>query len=388
MGLTSCRSDEIRSPLRLGFTLTELLAAGTCVTLLTALVAPSLEAARQRTKQSVCLDRLRAIAAASLIYAEADPNGWSIPVHPQMFQQDPQDPIFVGAYEWGGKSGIGRGLPPMGGEPPSRYGTAAGFGPASRPLNNLLYPHGFRDNLHPLFDRIGAQRDSELQLDAFRCPADDGPPLAAHCPDWVANPTRTSFDHFGTSYAANVFMTSVQGGGELRSNSPYLRPVSRVPVPARTLEYEENIGRWAWACRRENSDCYWLGRGVNPGPTKSVRGWHGKPWTFNRAFVDAHAEAQPVYIVGTEDQEGYAMHYVSEHVPGLPGFECDGTGEGDYRTFQCILVRGPGWQKDTLPSPVICTGLFWGGVGRPSYENCVVGDEISAQRVPKPRGVR
>ena len=127
------------------------------------------------------------------------------------------------------------------------------------------------------------------------------------------------------------------------TNSPYMRPVSRVPTPSRTLYYEENIGRWAWSCKRELPECVAdLGlEGVDPGPTKSVRGWHGRDWTFNRAFVDAHADTQKIYLEGTEDQDGYALHYRNERIYK----------EGDgLLNHACIIVRGDGWQKDTLPA--------------------------------------
>jgi type II secretory pathway pseudopilin PulG len=356
-----------------GFTLVELVVIAGCVGLLFAIVQPSLQASLGQSRNAVCLDRLRAIGQANLTYSADDPDGWAIPVHAKQYQQDPANPVvFIGAYEWGGKSGIGweDWL-----DPPdatnSRYGTRAGFGPATRPLNNILYPHGFRDNADP-FSRIGATFDTQLKLEAYRCPADDGPPGGAHCPQWLEHPQRSSYDHFGTSYAANVFMISSAGGGPMYSNSPYLRPLTRVPNPARTINYEENIGRWAWAARRELAECDFVGPGVDPGPTKAVRGWHGKNWTFNRVFVDAHAETQPVYIEGTEDAEGYANHYHNQQLPAYPDFGCDGGRDpGSFEAYRCIIVRGPGWQKDTLPAPFICTGLPWGGGGRPSYENCV-----------------
>ncbi len=354
----------------------ELLTVGACVALLAAILQPSLQASLSQSRHAVCLDRLRAIGEANLAYSAGDPDGWAIPVHGLQFQQDPYNPTYIGAYEWGGKSGIGweewiPGRGPLG----SRYGTLAGFGPATRPLNNILYPHGFRDATVPTFDRFGATFDTQIKLDAYRCPADDGPPGGAHCPQWLDHPQRSSYDHFGTSYAANVFMTATSGGGQMRSNSPYLRPLSRVPNPARTLNYEENIGRWAWAARRELSpDCDFIGLGVDPGPTKAVRGWHGKNWTYNRAFVDAHAESQAIYIEGTEDAEGYANHYRNQQLPAYPDWP--GCGEasddqGSFDQYRCIIVRGPGWQKDTMPAPLICTGLQHAGSGRPSYENCV-----------------
>ncbi len=368
-----------------GATIVDSVAGIAAVTVLAGVLLPSAAAVRSDGKLAACLHNLSRIGSANQTYAIADPSEAAIPVHAAQFTQDPENPTYIGAYEWGGKSGIGweDWL-----DPPnplsSRYGTKAGFGPATRPLNSILYPHGFRDNLNPAFNRVGAQLDTRLQLNAFRCPADDGPPGGAHCPQWLANPLRSSYDHFGTSYAANVFMISSSGGGPMLSNSPYLRPIIRVPNPARTINYEENIGRWAWACRRELSGCEFVGPGVDPGPTKAVRGWHGKDWTFNRAFVDAHADTQAVYIEGTEDDEGYANHYRNQQLPAYPNWagceacppgskDCTGlSSEGSFEEYRCIIVRGEGWQKDTMPAPFVCTGLYWGGGGRPSYENCVV----------------
>ncbi|UCC30608.1 MAG: prepilin-type N-terminal cleavage/methylation domain-containing protein [Phycisphaerales bacterium] len=371
---------------RVAFTLIELLVVIAIIALLIAILLPSLEAARRQSKQSGCLSHIKNIATSSRVYEADDPNGWGIPVHPLQYRQCPDqwegevcsDPVFVGAYEWGGKSGIGRdsfvtGTP---GDPiNSKYGTLAGFGPAGRPMNDILYPGGFKDNTRPIFDRFGATLDTQLELDLFRCPADDGPPRGAHCPDWVKHSERSSYDHFGNSYAANLFMIWAMGGrlgpefevSEMGSNSPYLRPTSRIPTPSRTLYYEENIGRWAWACRRERCDGSLNGLdispGVDPGPTKTLRGWHGRDWTYNRAFVDAHAEPQKIYIEGTEDEEGYALHYRVETVfPDSPGRQT---------MAACVIIRGDGWQKDTLPAEFLRTGLLRPGGGRASYEDCV-----------------
>jgi prepilin-type processing-associated H-X9-DG protein len=348
---------------------------------------PSLKSLASESKYSKCLDRMRAIGQASLIYSATDVAESAIPVHEKQFQQDPYDPLYMGAYEWGGKSGVGAPIHNFGYPPPynSRYGTVAGFGPAKRPLNNILYPHGFRDNFPspnvPL-DQAALMKDTGLALDKYRCPADDGPPKAAHCYDWMNNPARTSFDHFGNSYAANTFMVQYSGG-RISSNSPYLRPLSQVPNPSRVFNYEENIGRWAWACKRPIAECDWVAV-LDPGPGGTVRGWHGKNWTYNFAFADGHVDKKAIYVEGTQDTEGYAEHYLLDELTSPPfppncsgcppGSYCpgnEGTPEELNQTYRCIIVRGDGWQKDTLPAPHICTGLYWGYSGRPSFEGCV-----------------
>lgn len=356
MKYTQARTKEDRT-VRRGFSLIELVVVVIVAALLIAIVQPTLATARRQSKFALCLDRLAGIGAATAIYSAEDPNGLALPVHPLFSEQDPTNPTFIGAYEWGGKSGIGSpGWIPGASGPEffltSRYGTKAGYGPATRPLNRILYPHGFRDHLNPRFDPRGAIPDTQLQLDAYKCPADDGAPLGAHCPDWIDNPGRSSFDHFGTSYSANVFLTSYWGGGPIVSNSPFLRPLSRVPAPARTLAYDENIGRWAWASRRNKDDCRALlgYDGFDPGPTKAIPGWHGRNWTFNRAFVDGHVATQPVFIEGTGDADGFFEHYRTELV--FP--------DDEFQQMQsvCIIVRGEGWQVDTLPASPIPTGLY------------------------------
>jgi len=402
-------ADRSRRATTLGFTLIELLVVIAIIALLISILLPSLEAARRQAKLSACISNVKNIATSSRVYETDDQFGAAIPVHESIGyksgnQQRANGPLpsdslavqggvaasgcdemtwtalaakgrFVGAYEYGGKSGIGwsdfiSGVGSLG----SAYGTRAGFGPATRPLNAVLFKGGF-SNCGPScgnpgnFERICAQRDTEMELNLFKDPGDDGPPRGAHCKDWLDNSDRSSYDHFGTSYAANVFMTAPQGGGEMKSNGPYMRPGTRIPTPARTLYYEENIGRWAWSCKSELPACFDFSVGVDPGAGKSLRGWHGRDWTYNRSFVDGHAETQRIYIEGTENSEGFAQHYRNEQLSDYPGWEAGQ--QGSFEQYKCIIVRGDGWQKDTMPAALIPTGLQWGGQGRPSYEKCV-----------------
>ncbi len=365
---TNPRARSARTRRHHGFTLIELLVVISIIAMLISILLPSLKTAREQARQTVCLAHISNLGSSLRVYESDDPQGWGIPVHPKQYDQEPNAPSFIGAYEWGGKSGMGS--PgyvdgPAAGEfawITSKYGTKAGFGPATRPLNAILFTGGFTDALVDGYDRFQGELDTKLDLDIFHCPADKGPPRGAHCRDWLDHSERSSYDHFGNSYAANVFMIAPGSGGEMESNSPYMRPTTRVPTPARTLYLEENIGRWAWACRREIDDCTWIGPGVDPGPTKALTGWHGKDWTFNRAFVDAHAETQRIYNEGTEDADGYATHYRNERV--FPD-------DAEQNAQRCIIVRGNGWQKDTLPAPTVRTGLMHNGNGRPSYEGCV-----------------
>src|SRR3972149_6134858 len=122
------------------------------------------------------------------------------------------------------------------------------------------------------------ERHRVARLSDCRCSGHLGQQVRYGDGVWPCDPApeRSSYDHLGNSYAANLFMTSTSGGGEMRSNSPYLRPTTRVPTPARTLYYEENIGRWAWSSKRELTECGFVGPGVDPGPSTGIRGWHGR----------------------------------------------------------------------------------------------------------------
>lgn len=325
-------------------TLVELMATTGALVVLTAMLVPAAASVGRSSKFSRCLSQMKQIGYANLVYASDDPMNMALPVHRLMNQQDFEDPTHIGAYEWGGKSGVGR--PGWLGDPPdplnSKYGTQAGFGPATRPLNGIIYGDVFPDYTDdPGEDGENWRSDTRLDLDVYECPSDSGY-TGVHFPAW-RDEKNTSFDHFGTSYTANLFMTGPSAGGEIQSNSPYLRPMSDVISPSTTLAYQENNGRFAWTA--QDDPCDFL-----PGVPGVVGGWHGAPWMFNATFIDGHAEE---------------IHMRKYYSVDIGRFEDDVT----YSLFRCIILRGEGWQIDTLPASRVRTGLVHGGQGRPSYED-------------------
>ncbi|MCC7292850.1 MAG: prepilin-type N-terminal cleavage/methylation domain-containing protein [Phycisphaerales bacterium] len=388
------RKLRVRSVRRSGgFTLIELLVVIAIIALLISILLPSLQNARNLSKRSKCAAHLRGLSLASRTYA-SEFDDWSIPIHPEQYNQDCNSPTYIGAYEWGGKSGIGRtGWRNCGSGPESsRYGTCAGFGPSSRPLNLVIYKGGFDDYKNG--SREQRLADTKLNLDDYTCPGDNGPPKVAHCAEWRTDGSNiSSYDWFGTSFSANIFMIAQQGSGVrfMDTNSPYLRPTTRIPAPSRVIYYEENIGRWAWAA--EDDVCAHVNPGVDIDPGRTLQGWHGKDWFYNRTFVDGHAEYQKVQLDDTRNAQGYYNHYRMEHPVDdgcrggqwvYPWTECLASGANcstpPSRRYQpcacsldcqCIIIRGDGWQKDTLPSPLVHTSLAAPPTGRPSYEDCV-----------------
>ena len=348
---------------RRGASLPNVAGAVAAVVLLAISLLPALASVRKSSKDGACLTHLMQIGFANTIYASQDANDMALPIHPMYPYQCPSsddpsdactDPIFVGAYEWGGKSGLGSTdnvLFPGSTDPfNSKYGTKAGFGPSTRPLNSILYPQEFPDwggirPGNPLqyvpIHQYGVLQDTQLQLAQNRCPSDTGF-TGIHCADFAAQ-ELSSYDHFGTSYSANVFMTA-SGAGPASSNSPYLHRMSDILSPSTTIAYQENNGRFAWAAAPDPCPLFPI-EGI-PG---TVRGWHGRDWTFNAAFIDGHADT--IYMRGYKNPD---------------------PGRVDPVLNSCIIVRGEGWQIDTLPLPAVASQYIFDGTGRPTFENCIV----------------
>ena len=319
---------------RRAFTLIELLVVVSIIALLISILLPSLRKAREQAKQVVCLSGLKGTSSASLTYAADDPSEASIPIHFRVNgEDDPLGQRMVLAYAWGGKSGRGWEF-----NDAMWWGTKNDKGPAHRPLNKFLYKDGFVDyKNNPGPTRKNWKSDEKLNLDAFVCPSDTGY-QGIHFTTWKES-GLTSYDHYGTSFASNVFWIFRPndddcGGPCCRSNGAAYRPMSRIANPANTLYYEENVGRFTFLAEPAGSNMS-CGQGTVDGV---VTGWHGRDWMFDVSFCDGHAAVVRM--------KGFDNPRLSEYP--------DGT---DYQHWHCVEIRGPGYQRDTLPAPPIWTPI-------------------------------
>jgi prepilin-type N-terminal cleavage/methylation domain-containing protein len=342
--------ENRRKGLRLqsGFTLVELLVVVSIIALLISILLPSLKCARAQTKRAVCIANCKGIATASIVYAADDPTEAAVPVHPQVRNLGPSGSLrrATMVYGFGGKSGRGKE-----GSDVFFWGTGRQKGPATRPMNKFIYKDGFVNyQLNPGPGFGNWKKDERLDLDMYRCPSDNGY-QGIHYTAWK-NSGLTSYDHYGTSYAANLLWIYIPGasncpggsGSCCFSNAPALRPLSRIPNPSNTLYYEENVGRYTFLADPVDSSC------DSPDPS-IVDGWHGctqktKQWLFNVSFADAHA--------GTIKMKGYQNPHLGE----LPG--CDADDQSCYNYWHCVIIRGSGYQRDTLPSPPVLTDIECG----------------------------
>ena len=309
------------------FTLIELLVVVSIIALLISILLPSLRKAREQAKVTLCIANLKGIGSASLTYATDDATEAAVPVQWTQFAVDKKFTTRVGASAWGGKSGRGSGTTQT---DRMWWGTKNDRGPAHRPMNSFIYKDGFVDyKNNPGPQRRNWKSDEELDLGVFRCPSDTGWTSGLAVSEWVES-GLTSYDHFGNSYVANNLWIGPGAYGDeyMDSNSAFLRPVSRIPNPANTVYYEENCGRYS----------HWYGPQAGGCPLEEgvVGGWHGRDWVFSVSFADAHA-AQ-IRMKGTTS-------------PRLSEYP-DGT---QYTYWRCVICRGEGWQKDTLPSPPVPT---------------------------------
>jgi len=334
--MLASRSDDSG---RYGFTLIELLVVVAIVALLVSILLPSMRKAREQGRMIACQSNLRGIASASIVYAESDPMEQTIPIHP-LFVQYPGE---IGAYGWGGKSGIGE---PTSGTDPiySLWGTAEGRGPGSRPLNPILVGSGIVDHR----DSPGPNQqnwidDYRQDMPIVRCPSDRGY-TGFHIRRW-RDSRLSSYDHYGTSYSANALWVNWYWVPyRVSSYGPFLRPLSRIGTPSRTICYSENSGRFGWFFGWQHSPCHVVADDGIEQSDAEIKGWHGRPFSFNVSFADGHVEL--VHMKGRTWPAPPLSYY--------GGFTDENFG---YAAYKCSIIRGEGWQIDCNPMAPVSTDI-------------------------------
>jgi prepilin-type N-terminal cleavage/methylation domain-containing protein len=346
------------------FTLVELLVVVSIIALLIAILLPSLRKAREQAKQAACLANMTGIGKASLTYAAEDPGENMIPVPDWSVLQ-----YASGSLEWGGKSGAGEPESPGQGAT-SFYGTGYYRGPAHRPLNKTLFKADFHDYNPPLGEpdpgpgNVNWLSDTKMDLPIYRCPSDDGYAGGGflytggrHLRDEThfRNEALSAYDHFGTSYSANVFF--IIGGSlgmRVRSQSPFLTPLTRIPSPSESIAYQEWPSRFAWlwgSWCTPPSGCCWANREEHiSGHFQTIPGWHKRDFGFAVTFVDGHASMV--------EMKGCIRPPPNLGLSNYPAGVCGGNTD-PYHCDRCVTIRGPGWRLDTLPATSVITPWFF-----------------------------
>jgi prepilin-type N-terminal cleavage/methylation domain-containing protein len=320
-----------------GFTQVELLVVISIIALLIAILLPSLKKARESAKRLKCLANTRALAQTGNTYAADDPQELVIPIG---FADAQRTEAYTSYYGWGGRGG--RWTDPDGnGYQSSIFGGANNMNAAKRPMNMLLYKSGINEpagggGIPGYGFATDWTDDCELELELFKCPGDRSFPgmhmrgYAGANRDWE----RSSYDTFGTSYVANCYMVGIGGAGSpIDSNSMYSRSLSQVPNPSNTVLFFENAGRYAYYANNtedyNQTGCHW----PYAFGDFTAKGFHGIDFHFNTSFGDGHATWQKIKGHGLVE---YSLGVVEAQ-------------------NRCVLLRGLGYQFDTLPAAFVET---------------------------------
>jgi prepilin-type N-terminal cleavage/methylation domain-containing protein len=313
------------SAVRSAFTLIELLVVVAIITLLLAILLPSLSSAREQGKKTKCLANLRTIGTAMQQYALEDRTEQPIPIHESMLQSCPYwEWRTVNWFAWGGRSGQTPFLTDAGGGITLSMDGVAGadarpqYDARRRPLNRFV----FHD----------VDVADTKQLEWYHCPSDRGYPLHPDIDDSpIANADRPCYDTLGNSYRASLAMVTVFDG----SNAS-LGHLSYGPW-GHQLSSLKNTSRLVLA--GEPSFFNMIGRDDVNLPARDavlVTGWHKRLMEDNLVFCDGSAAPTRASMLDKFDAGTLAAMNVFD---------------------PALLARGRRWQLDCYP---VAGARLWG----------------------------
>ncbi|MFQ5429955.1 MAG: type II secretion system protein [Phycisphaerae bacterium] len=255
---------------RRGFTLIELLVVISIIAVLIAILLPALAMAREEGKKTVCMNNMRQIGTAVILYLNDNDNlPWTY-VHrtlPDGTVQLFPGTSFYSSYSWGGM----KAPKPW---PGDQNGDWAKVPPELRPLNKFLDPNV----------------QGDLPVKVTQCPGDRSavsPTATDPNVDLGLEQSRSSWQAYGNSYSINWFFLD------------YLYFTGQSSFDLGSLFFQgkkilhEDIGGSAseFVLMWENQvDQLFVGS-TQPGNTGHLGvGWHRKFSSHTFLFLDGHSE--------------------------------------------------------------------------------------------------
>ena len=225
------------------FTLIELLVVVAIIAILAGLLLPALSAAKEKGKRAACVNNLRQLSIAHVLYQDDFAQKF-VSLDAPGSPGDPSAGSVETYHRWAGK-----------------HGMAWDFDFTDRPLNRYVAASA-----------LAATNDNEGVFRLFRCPSDNGA-LAGR---WQYDTKPTVFDGWGISYRYNSSALNNDGQkGLWNKKTSDVRHPSSV-IMANDEPFDVYGFNWLGAWPQPMAYSYWH--------HKSQLGW------ANTAFVDGHVQ--------------------------------------------------------------------------------------------------